>query len=83
MEELAFRKAMQAADEADAARPVAPPTESELVNDVARAALEVRSMRKRLEGFQAGISTYSRAIAVPLAVFDAAVERLAAFRGCQ
>lgn len=83
MDELAFRKAMDAADQADAQRPAAPPTEIDLVNDVARTALEVRKMRKRLEGFKAGIGTYSRAIAAPMASFDAAVERLAAFRGCQ
>jgi hypothetical protein len=50
---------------------------------VARAALALRGARKRLQTFQAGVSTASRALDVPLAAFDAAVERLAEFRGCQ
>lgn len=83
MNELAFQKAMREADAVDARLPSAAPTEQELVNDVARAALALRSARKRLQTFQAGVSTASRALDVPLAVFDQAVERLAAFRGQQ
>ncbi len=59
-----------------------PPTDRELVEDVARAALDVRRVRLRLQGFGAS-SRHSSALEVPLGVFDAAVERLAVFRGAQ
>ena len=57
-------------------------TERDLVYDVARCALEVRRVERRLRAFNAGPRA-SNALIAPMADFDAAVERLAVFRGAQ
>jgi len=75
--ELEFQRQSAAADAT-----VAPaPTDRELVEVVALAALEVRRTRKRLEKFRAGTRGYAQAMEVPLAAFNRAVEQLAELRG--
>jgi hypothetical protein len=65
--------------EANAKEASAPASDRELVYQVARAALEVRRVERRLRAFNAGRRA-SNALMVPLAEFDAAVEALANFR---
>lgn len=83
MDQLEVQRLLAEADAADARRPPpAPPTEQDLEKAVADAALAVRRVRNRLQSFHAS-SRHSNALEVPLAVFNQAVDRLAAFRGCQ
>lgn len=65
--------------EAEPPPPPEPPPRpvAHLEHDVAFAALEVRRKRIQMAGFRAGLSATDRAMSVPYASFDAAVERLA------
>ncbi len=76
--ELEFQRQVAKALAEDAPAPTF--TDRELVEVVALAALEVRRVRNRLGDFRAG-SRGNGALEMPLAAFEAAVDRLAAARG--